>query len=95
MPSPWMPPATLTRAREIALAGGLRHVYTGNVHDTAGQSTYCAACGALLIERDWYELGAWNLENGRCAACGEPCPGVFDERPGTWGSRRLPVRMAA
>jgi len=67
---PPTPPATLTRAREIALAGGLRHVYTGNVHDTAGQSTYCAACG-------------------------EPCPGVFDERPGTWGSRRLPVRMAA
>ena len=92
---PPTPPATLTRARAIALANGLRHVYTGNVHDPVGQSTYCHACGALLIERDWYELGAWNLESGCCGACGEPCPGVFEERPGTWGGRRLPVRIAA
>jgi pyruvate formate lyase activating enzyme len=92
---PPTPPETLTRAREIARAEGLHHVYTGNVHDPAGQSTYCAACGALLVERDWYEIGAWNLESGCCPACGEPCPGVFEERPGTWGSRRLPVRMAA
>jgi len=92
---PPTPPATLSRARQIAIRSGLRYVYTGNVHDPAGQSTYCHACGSLLIERDWYELGAWNLEGGRCRACGEPCPGVFEERPGTWGSRRLPVRMAA
>jgi pyruvate formate lyase activating enzyme len=93
---PPTPPATLTRARAIALANGLRYVYTGNVHDRTGQSTYCHACGALLIERDWYSLGAWNLtEGGRCAACGERCPGVFEERPGTWGARRLPVRIAA
>jgi pyruvate formate lyase activating enzyme len=92
---PPTPPATLTHAREIALANGLRYVYTGNVHDPAGQSTYCHACGALLVERDWYELGAWNLRDGRCTSCGEPCAGVFEERPGTWGARRLPVRMAA
>jgi pyruvate formate lyase activating enzyme len=92
---PHTPATTLSRAREIALANGLRHVYTGNVHDRAGQSTYCHACGALLIERDWYELGAWNLDDGRCRACGEPCAGVFEERPGSWGSRRLPVRLAA
>ncbi len=92
---PHTPSSTLTRAREIALANGLRYVYTGNVHDRAGQSTYCHACGALLVERDWYELGGWNLEDGRCAACGEACAGVFEARPGTWGSRRLPVRLAA
>ncbi len=92
---PHTPPSTLSRAREIALANGLRYVYTGNVHDRAGQSTYCHACGALLVERDWYELGAWNLEDGRCASCGEACAGVFEARPGTWGSRRLPVRLAA
>ena len=92
---PPTPPATLTRAREIALANGFRYVYTGNVHDPEGQSTYCHACGALLVERDWYELGACNLANGHCASCGEPCAGVFEERPGTWGSRRLPVRIAA
>ena len=92
---PHTPPSTLSRAREIALANGLRYVYTGNVHDPAGQSTYCHACGALLVERDWYQLGVWNLEDGRCASCGAACAGVFETRPGTWGSRRLPVRLAA
>ena len=92
---PPTPPETLTRARNIALANGLRYVYTGNVNDPEGQSTYCHACAALLVERDWYELGAWNLADGCCAACQEPCAGVFETRPGTWGSRRLPVRMAA
>jgi len=92
---PHTPSSTLTRAREIAVANGLRYVYTGNVHDRDGQSTYCHACGALLIERDWYELGAWNLDDGHCPSCGEPCAGVFEARPGTWGSRRLPVRLAA
>jgi pyruvate formate lyase activating enzyme len=92
---PPTPPTMLTRAREIALAEGLRYVYTGNVHDPAGQSTYCHSCGAVLIERDWYELGAWNLDDGRCRACGAECAGVFEAQPGTWGARRLPVRMAA
>jgi pyruvate formate lyase activating enzyme len=86
---------TLTRARQIGLANGLRYVYTGNVHDRAGQSTFCHACGTLLVERDWYELGAWNLVDDRCASCGETCAGIFETRPGTWGSRRLPVRIAA
>ena len=46
------------RAREIALATGIRYAYTGNVHDPTGQSTRCHGCGAILIGRDWYELGA-------------------------------------
>ena len=91
---PGTPAATLTRAREIACANGVRYAYTGNVHDGAGQSTYCHGCSAVVIERDWYELGAWRLdERGRCAACGEPCAGVFDGVPGCWGARRLPVRL--
>ena len=92
---PPTPPATLTRARQIALDHGLRYVYTGNVHDPAGGSTYCHACGETLIERDWYELGTWRLgHRGRCTGCGTPCAGVFEERPGRWGRKRLPVRMA-
>jgi pyruvate formate lyase activating enzyme len=86
--------STLTRAREIAQGYGLRYVYTGNVHDNAGQSTYCHGCGARLIGRDWYELTDWNLTaEGRCAQCGETCTGVFEAKPGTWGQRRLPVRI--
>ncbi len=88
------PPATLVRARRIALDNGIRHAYTGNVHDAAGQSTYCPGCGQVVIERDWYRLGAWRLaEDGRCAGCGARVPGVFDGRPGRWGPRRLPVRL--
>ena len=88
------PAATLHRARAIAKAAGLHHVYTGNVHDADGQSTYCAGCGARVIERDWYRLGAWNLRGGACASCGTKLAGHFADRPGAWGSRRLPVRVA-
>ncbi|MGE3481770.1 MAG: AmmeMemoRadiSam system radical SAM enzyme [Gammaproteobacteria bacterium] len=88
------PPATLTRAREIARANGVRHAYTGNVHDAAGGSTFCHQCGGLLIGRDWYVLGEWNLDaHGRCRSCGTPCAGVFEPEPGAWGARRLPVRL--
>ncbi len=89
------PPATLTRARGIALANGVRHAYTGNVHDRAGGSTWCPGCGALAIERDWYRLGAYALtDDGHCASCGTRLPGHFDGPPGTWGARRQPVRLA-
>ncbi len=92
--TPPTPASTLTRARRIARANGVHHAYTGNVHDREGGSTWCHGCGALLIERDWYVLGAWGLDaEGRCAACGTRCPGLFEPRPGTWGARRMPVRM--
>ncbi|MGE0748043.1 MAG: AmmeMemoRadiSam system radical SAM enzyme [Rhodospirillales bacterium] len=88
------PAATLQRARAIARRNGLRYVYTGNVHDTDGQSTYCHGCGERLIERDWYVLGDWQIDGaGRCLRCGTPCAGVFDGPAGTWGARRRPVRL--
>jgi pyruvate formate lyase activating enzyme len=91
---PPTPPQTLARARRIALDNGLRYAYTGNVHDPEGQSTRCHECGALVIERDWYRLGTWGLTgDGRCATCDTPLAGVFDDPPGTWGPRRLPVRI--
>jgi len=90
------PPATLLRARAIALANGLRYVYVGNVHAKAASSTYCHACGELLIGRDWYQLSDWGLDQqGHCRACGTACAGLFEPRPGDWGSRRLPVRLGA
>jgi pyruvate formate lyase activating enzyme len=91
---PSTPVSTLARARAIARAGGLRHVYTGNVPDPGGQNTQCASCGTLLIEREGYELGAWNLgPGGVCGECGAACAGVFEPEPGRWGARRLPVRL--
>ncbi|MEA3511703.1 MAG: AmmeMemoRadiSam system radical SAM enzyme [Actinomycetota bacterium] len=86
---------TLNRARRIAMDNGERYVYTGNVHDPAGQTTYCHSCSAVLIERSGYRLGRWGLDDeGCCEACGTTCAGVFEPRPGHWGSRRLPIRMA-
>ncbi|HSH17739.1 MAG TPA: AmmeMemoRadiSam system radical SAM enzyme [Verrucomicrobiae bacterium] len=94
MDKPRTPAATLNRARQIALGKGLHHVYTGNIHDTVGSSTYCPKCGRLLIERDWHELGEWNLQAGCCRFCGERIPGVFEDRPGKWGRHIQPVRLA-
>jgi pyruvate formate lyase activating enzyme len=91
---PPTPPATLIRARAIAMSHGLRYVYTGNVHDEAGGSTYCHVCGATLIGRDWYDLTAWRLDaSGRCQSCATPAAGVFEPAPGTWGRKRQPVRF--
>jgi len=89
------PPSTLTRAREIALANGVRYAYTGNVHDPAGSSTYCHACGELLIERDWYRLGHWGLDaEGACASCGTSLPGHFEAMAGNFGAKRVPIRLS-
>ncbi len=94
--TPPTPPATLRRAREIARGMGLRYVYTGNIHDETGQSTYCHACGSRLIGRDWYTITAWGLDaNGSCASCGASCPGSFEAAPGRWGARRAPLVIAA
>jgi len=94
MDKPSTPAETLTRAREIAIKNGVRYAYTGNVHDKAGDSTYCHQCGTTLIGRDWYVLSDWNLtDDGHCKKCGTQCAGVFDGPPGQWGSKRMPVRM--
>lgn len=101
MDKPNTPPATLFRARDIAHKNGLHYVYAGNVHDHETGSTYCTACGDILIGRDWYELSNWNIVMGGnkqalCQNCREPVAGVFDEppgTPGTWGRKRRPVRF--
>lgn len=91
---PPTPPATLKRARKIAIESGLRYAYTGNVHDKKGGSTYCHSCGELLIGRDWYVLGEWNLSHdGHCKNCDAACAGLFDGPAGDWGDKRLPVEM--
>jgi len=89
------PAATLRRARKIAMQNGVHFAYTGNVHDSDGGSTYCPNCEALVIERDWYQLGTWRLDaKGACIDCGTPIAGYFEAAPGRHGARRIPVRLS-
>jgi pyruvate formate lyase activating enzyme len=89
------PPATLTRAREIAQLAGLNYVYTGNVHDEAGGSTYCPSCENPLIVRDWYDIRGYHLTDaGACTHCGACISGRFQKFSRPFGPRRIPVRLA-
>ena len=73
---PATPPATLARAREIGRLAGLNSVYTGNVHDRDGGSTYGPGCENAVIERDWYEIPAYCLSDaGACLHCGTQLAG--------------------
>jgi pyruvate formate lyase activating enzyme len=91
---PPTPAATLTRARRIALAHGLRYVYTGNVHDPEGGSTHCPACGTTLVARDWYKILDYRITaEGKCKECGADIPGRFEEFKKPFGPRRIPVRL--
>lgn len=87
-------PDIVKRSRQIALNNGVNHAYVGNMHDKEGDSTWCSQCGALLIERDWYELRHYLITiDGKCPQCATNCAGVFDDGPGNWGAKRVPVSI--
>jgi pyruvate formate lyase activating enzyme len=91
---PATPASTLARARRLAQQEGLQFVYTGNVHDTEGGSTFCPACHAVLIERDWHRILRYELtDDGRCPHCAAAIPGRFGRFKHAFGSRRIPVRL--
>jgi len=90
--APATPGASLSRARRIALDAGLHYVYTGNVHDRSGAATRCPGCGKAVIERDWYEILAYALDDrGCCRHCGVSIPGRFEGFKHAFGARRIPV----
>ena len=74
---PPTPLATLARARAIAMAQGLRFVYTGNAPGAEGQDTACPACRATLIKRYGFGVEALRIVNGKCGSCGAAIPGVW------------------
>jgi len=89
------PIETLLRARKIALSYGMNYVYCGNVFDKESDSTYCPGCGHLLIERNWYELGEYHIDNGgHCLHCGYQLAGRFSGPKQNFGRRRIPVQIA-
>jgi pyruvate formate lyase activating enzyme len=90
------PVDTLRRARAIALEAGLNYVYTGNVHDAEGDTTFCPGCKTPVIERDWYDVKSYELDGNACRACGHTIAGVFaaDGLPTRkWGRKRLPIHI--
>ncbi|MFD2176844.1 AmmeMemoRadiSam system radical SAM enzyme [Veronia pacifica] len=94
MDKPRTPASTLLRAREIAVRNGLKFVYVGNVHHAEASSTYCPDCGSLLIERDWYKLGTYDVSaDGHCQQCGTQIAGRFTTFSSPFGPRRIPVRF--
>ncbi len=96
---PATPPATVMRARRIAMDQGLRYVYTGNVHDLEGGTTYCPRCDTPLVGRDWHQITGWRLKAGNhCPRCDFPIAGRFDVIEGEFrqfGRRRIPVSFQA
>jgi pyruvate formate lyase activating enzyme len=88
------PPATLTRARRIALDQGLHYVYTGNVHDAEGGTTHCTGCKTPLIVRDWYRIDDYRVtREGNCPTCGTAVAGRFEKFERAFGPRRIPLAI--
>jgi pyruvate formate lyase activating enzyme len=92
---PATPPATLTRARKIAMDQGLRYVYTGNVHDKSGGSTLCPGCGKPAIVRDWYRIEHYGVDgHGHCLHCGTAIAGRYEPVTRSFfGPRRIPIAI--
>jgi pyruvate formate lyase activating enzyme len=91
---PATPPATLVRARNIAMAAGLQYVYTGNVHNIEGDTTFCPSCRGKLIVRDWYEINQYRLTpDGRCPDCETKISGHFEKFTKAFGAHRIPIFM--
>ena len=75
---PPTPVSMVERAREIAMARGLKFAYTGNVPTGhPGESTYCPSCGEVVIKRAGFSVLSVNLKQGKCGKCGTEIPGVW------------------
>jgi len=76
--TPTTPIETLARAVEIGRGAGIKHVYSGNVPGDANESTLCAGCGSMLIERTGFAIRGCRITDGACPDCGEKIAGVWD-----------------
>ena len=91
---PATPATTLVRAREIAIREGLKFVYTGNVHNQEGDTTFCPNCSTPLIVRDWYQINQYQLtKDGCCPNCSTSIAGRFGEQAGHFGRKRIPIAI--
>jgi pyruvate formate lyase activating enzyme len=74
---PLTPVSTLSKAREIAQAAGVRYVYIGNVPGHEAENTYCHRCKRMIVERRGFSILSNQIVSGKCKFCGEKIPGVW------------------
>jgi pyruvate formate lyase activating enzyme len=75
---PQTPVSSVERAREIAMAQGIKFAYVGNVPaGHPGENTYCPVCGQVVVRRVGYTVQSVDLKDGKCSACGTLIPGVW------------------
>lgn len=68
---------TIELAREIGLAAGLKHVYTGNLPGLEGENTFCPGCNKKLISRTGFRSSISNMKGNKCATCETKIAGIF------------------
>jgi len=68
---------SLKRARIIAMSEGLNYVYTGNVEDEEGSTTFCPRCKEAVIKRHGFYAYEINIRNGKCKFCKAKIAGVW------------------
>jgi len=91
---PPTPAESLGRARDIGMREGLHYVYTGNIVDPEGGTTFCPSCKTALVVRDWHRIESYRLTgDGRCPECGTGIAGHFGTYTGQFGRRRIPVAL--
>ncbi len=93
---PPTPPRTLTRAREIGLRNGLRYVYTGNVHDESGGTTYGRSRTGAVKDAERASRGSSNRAPAGGAHAGCRCGSAADAHlvPSLTRCARSPTRRA-
>ncbi len=74
---PETPVEKVHRAYSIAKEEGLEYVYLGNTWEPKYESTYCPECGALLVERVYYQTRVVGIRDGKCSKCGKKINMVF------------------
>ncbi len=70
------PIKTLKQARNLAEKLGMKYVYTGNIYDEKGSTTYCPS-GKPAIVRQGFLIKANNLNKGLCPN-GDKIPGIWE-----------------
>lgn len=74
---PSTPLSSLETALDAGRRAGLRHVYIGNVPGHDADNTFCAVCGARLVERMGFAVTRNEIREGKCPHCGAAVPGVW------------------